>query len=578
MKKILKRIGCFVLISALLVMSLTGCSSKKNDSTGGATAAPTNGATAAPTSGANNDKVSIELLTWHGPESTTKFYQGYQQIANDYMAAHSNVDIKIRYEADATYGSVLDTGFAGNSAPDIIQMKSGQRSTYKMNLADLRDALTKQSPYAPDYATWADSFVGGLDSFPAEDSGTVSNALTFVPNDSSPDVFTGSVYIYNKKVIQDAGLDPNKAPVTWTDMFKWLDTLSQDKNIYPIAASNDLGAQSSQIGSLFGENYQDKFFTGDVNDPAFANDLFWDKVYVLTCYDKGDSMPLVNLPYYDALFGLMKQQVTYLQPSWTQNTTETKMLTFVNGKAAMMMTSFYDYDTLVSQFTSDTFPDGYGLFQIPYMGTDTLSYAVQKGWITQAAADAAQPYIVTRTRTGGGSGKQDYGFCVNKTVQNDPAKYAAVIDFLQYLSSPDVQKQYVQTANSLSSVQGVPVSDTVKQFMVQEPADGFASNTLGYFMVEWGDSNWPVLLLKYLSGEADLATTMKAIAAPVWAGDIPSVDALQQAVDTAQTDLDAATTDADKTAKERALKYAQLRQELYMTYYYNMSGNLTAQY
>lgn len=571
MKKYLKRMGGFALAAAMVIGMLAGCSNGKgaDSGNGGGAGDDSNGGGAA-----KAEDVTIELLTWHGPDSATKFYDGYKQIADDYMALHDNVKIKIRFEADGTYGNILETGFAGNTAPDIIQMKSGQRSTYKMNLLNLRDEFTKPSPYAPDYATWADSFVGGIDAFPVEEGGEESNALLFVPNDGNPEVYTGQIYIFNKKLVKDAGLDPEKTPVTWTDMFQWLEALSQNEKVAPIAGSNELGSKVSQIGSLFGEDYQDKFFEGDVNDPEFLDDLFWDKIYVLTCYDKGSHMPLDNLPYYPALFGLMKQHLTYFQPSWQENSVETEMLTFANAKAAMMLTTFWDYDTLVSSLTESKFPEGYGIFQVPYMGEDTLDYAAGKGWITAEEAEAAAPYTVTRIRNGGGAGKHDYGFCVNKAVQEDPAKYEAVMDFLKYFSSKEVQDKYVEIASSLSPVKNVKIVDTMKQFIVDEPEGGFASRTLGYYAIEWGVSDWPVILLKYLNGEIEMQEAVTSITSPEWAGDIPSQEGLQEAVDNAKAELEAAPEE-EKEAKERSLRYAQLRQQLYETYYYNMTGDLT---
>lgn len=566
MKKCLRRIGCLTLTAVMTAGLLTGCGSGDGEPDG--TKEP------GQNPGAGKEKVTIELLTWHGPDSATGFYDGYEQIAGEYMKLHDNVEIKIRYEADSTYGSILETGFAGNTAPDIIQMKSGQRSTYKMNILNLREELARPSAYAPEYDTWADSFVGGLDAFPVEDGGEESNALLFIPNDGSPEVYTGPVYLYNKQIIREAGLDPEKAPVTWTDLFEWLEVLAENKDIFPLAGDSDLGSKVSQIGSLFGEDYQDLFFEGDVNDPEFLDDLFWDKVYVLTCYDKGQGMPLDHLPYYPAMFKLMKQHLSYYQPSWVENSKETEMITFASGKAAMELTAFWDYDTVISSLSESRFPEGYGMFQVPYLGEDTLAYAVQKGWITQEEADAAAPWAVTRVRNGGGAGVHDYGFCVNKAVKENQTKYETVIDFLQYVSSREVQDRYVATANSLSPVKGAQMIDALSAFIVEEPEDGYASRTLGYYAVEWGSGDWPVLLLKYLQGEAEMEETIEAITEPVWAGDIPGPDALQEYVDLAQKDLDAAS-EGEREARERALRYAQLRQTLYMDYYWNLTGNLT---
>lgn len=522
----------------------------------------------------NGGKSVIEVMTWHGKDTGTNYYDGYEQAAKDYMVAHKDVEIKIRYEDEKNYGSILETGFAGNTAPEIIQMLSGQRGTFRTNLMDLREILSGPSAYAKDSATWADTFIGGIGAFPVEDNGENTNGILFIPNDENPSIYTGGIYVYNKKLIKDAGLDPENPPKTWTDLFQWLEALSKLNGVAPIAGNNDVGGKVSQLGGLFGEDYADRFFEGDVVDPEFANDLFTDKLYVLTCYDKGDGMPLDNLPYYPAMFKLMKQHLSYYQTSWTENSGDTEMLTFANAKAAMMMSNFWGYNTLLKSMPEDKFPDGFGTFKCPYLGEDTLDYAVSMGWITKEEADSARPYAVTRTRSVGGSGQVSYGFCVNKSLEDDPEKLAAAIDFLQFLSSPEEQAKYVETAKSISPVKGVEFIDIMKEFMLEEPEGGFAERILGYMVVEWGKSGWDVDLMNFLKGNADWETTVETISEPMWAADIPTLETLQSNVDAAQAEVDSASPE-EKAVKERALKFARLRKELYEKYYYNMTGNLT---
>ncbi len=520
------------------------------------------------------EKIKIEIMSWHGPDSATKYYAGYLQAAKEYMKKHRDVSIQIKYEDDKTYGSILETGFAGGTAPDIIQMKSAQRLNFANNLLDLRSALDEPNPYDTRGARWIDNFVKGEAGFPAEKTGDVANAFLFVPHDENPDVYTGFVYMFNTDLVQKAGLDPKKVPQDWKGMFTWLEALTKVKDVSPIAGSSDVGGKVSQMGYAFGTGYADRFFSDEIADPEFAGDLWYDKLYVLTCYDKGTGMPLDEAPYYPAMMKLMRQHISYYQPGWYENTPETETLTFASGKAAMIRLAFWDFDTLASSVTSAKFPKGYGLFPAPYFGADTLAYAVSKGWITQAEADAAQPWAVTRPMAGGGSGMHEYGFSVNKKTAENPEKLAAVLDFLRYLTSKGAQDAYVETAKSLSPVKDVKLIDLMKSFIVPEPADGFANYIVGYTVVEWGKSGWDVDLIKFLKGEVDWKPTIEAVSAPEWKGDIPSLKNLQDAVAAAKKDLSGAS-DADKAAKERALKFTELRLNLYRDYYWQKTGNLT---
>ncbi len=520
-------------------------------------------------------KIELELLTWHGPDSLTNYYEGYQQVINDYQAAHPDVRITIKSEEDASYGSILETGFAGGTAPDIIQMKSGQRSTFATNLLDLREFLGAESPYADDQV-WMDTFVGGEGAFPVEDNGVNANSILFIPNDGNPEVFAGRMYIFNTKIVEDAGLDPEDTPKDFKDFFEWMEALDGNPDIAPIAGSNDVGGKVSQIGYGFGEKYADNFFAEQFDDTDLSNDLFYDKVYVLTNYTGGSEMPLTELPYYPAMFALIKQHLSYFQESWTENTPETETLTFASGKAALMQTSFWDYGSLVGALGESAFPEGYGLFQLPYFGADTLDYAVDQGWITEEEAEAAAPYAVDRPATASGAGRHEYGFTLNKALADDPEKLDAAIDFLQFLSSPEEQKKYVEIAQSFSPVVGVEVVESLAPFVVPEPEGGFAEQVLGFTVIEWGKAGWDVVFTQFLNGEITAEELVKQVAYPEWAADIPDSATLAAATADAQAQLDAATEE-EKEGKERALAYAQLRESLYNTYYHSMTGDLTEQ-
>ncbi|MBB5791707.1 ABC-type glycerol-3-phosphate transport system substrate-binding protein [Jiangella mangrovi] len=517
-------------------------------------------------------EITLELLTWHGPDSTTNYHAGYQQIIDDYTAEHPEIAIEIRHEEDASYGNILETGFAGDTAPDLIQMKSAQRSTFAANLLDLRDYLAEPSPYA-EGGPWIDTFTGGEAAFPVEDNGTSPNALLFVPNDGNPEVSAGKMYIYNKALIEEAGLDPDAPPEDWKDLFEWLEALSGNDDVAPIAGSNDVGGKVSQVGYGFGAGYADQFFAPEFNDPAFSDELYNDKLYILTCYAGGSQLPLTSAPYYPAMFKLMAQHVGYFQESWTENTPETEVLTFASGRAAMMNTTFWDYGTLVSSLGEETFPDGFGLFPVPYFGTETLDYAVDQDWITQEDADAAEPYVVDRPANVGGAGIHEYGFSVNAALADDPERLDVAIDFLRFLSSQEEQAKYVETAGSISPVEGVDLIDSMSSFVLEEPEGGFARQILGYSVVEWGKAGWDVDVTRFLNGEIDWDEMVTSVAAPEWVADIPTLETLQGAVATAEQELAAATPE-DTEAKEHALGLAQLRLQIYQRYYYEASGDL----
>jgi ABC-type glycerol-3-phosphate transport system substrate-binding protein len=544
----IKKISAFASSAVLALTALTGCATLPEPS------------------------IELTLLTYNSPDSLANFYEGYQQIADDYRRVNPEVRVTIRSEEESAYGSVLETGFAGGTAPDILHLKSGQRLTYAPNLIDLRDYFGETSPYADDQK-WIDTFVGGEGAFPVEDNGVNANSLLFVPNDGNPEVFAGRMYIFNKKLVKDAGLDPDATPKDFKEFFEWMVELDKSSDVAPIAGSSDVGGKVSQIGYGFGEKYADNFFDSELTDTELSGDLFYDKIYALTSYDGGSEMALADLPYYPGMFTLIKQHLSYFQDSWTENTAETEILTFASGKAALMQTSFWDYGSLVGVLSESAFPEGYSTFQMPYFGADTLSYAVEQGWVSQEEADAAQPYVVTRPLAASGAGRHDYGFSLNNSLEADPEKLAAAVDFLKYLSSPEAQAKYVETAQSFSPVVGVPLVDSLSSFVVPEPEGGFAEQVLGYTVIEWGKAGWDVLFTQYLSGAITWQELVNQVAFPEWAADIPAPDGLATTVSEAKAAFDAAAEE-DKEGTQRALTYAELREKLYNTYYHNKTGDL----
>ena len=152
-----------------------------------------------------------------------------------------------------------------------------------------------------------------------------------------------------------------------------------------------------------------------------------------------------------------------------------------------------------------------------------------------------------------------YGFVVNRAVEDDPERLAVIIDFLRYLSSYSAQVRYVHTAQSLSPVIGVPVIPMMETFIREPSPVGYAERVLGYTVVEWGRAGWDVDIMRFLMGEIDYSTLVRNVAAPEWVGDIPSIEALQEAVDAAED--------------EESLHFATMRQRLYLEYFYT-TGDL----
>ena len=109
----------------------------------------------------SGSKKELVVMTWHGPYDSTQYYQGYKYLEEEYEKLHKDVDVVLRSEPDAQYTQILDTGFSGGTAPDIILMKSAQRSTYLSDLLDLTPYFLEKSAYS-DSDRRIDDFIGGI--------------------------------------------------------------------------------------------------------------------------------------------------------------------------------------------------------------------------------------------------------------------------------------------------------------------------------------------------------------------------------------------------------------------------------
>lgn len=555
----------------------------------------------------SGSKKELVVMTWHGPYDSTQYYQGYKYLEEEYEKLHKDVDVVLRSEPDAQYTQILDTGFSGGTAPDIILMKSAQRSTYLSDLLDLTPYFLEKSAYS-DSDRWIDDFIGGMSSFKLENSGSEAEAklgYMFVPFDSNPNFAEEMMFVFNKKQVAAAGLDPEDTPETYEEFFVWMETLSEDFPNGRIAGNTDVGTKLSHITFEFGNHYYDSFFDAKYSEADVSDALFWDKAYIVLTYSQngfeeeldakglqvpvsGAPMATDSTPYNDAMMEFARQYLAQYREGWISTNDTDAALLFTRGDVPVYTATANTYDTLLSDIEAqggDKFnagEDAVGLFPVPYMDADTLDYAVEKGWITQAQADSAEPWIAGKYSSVTG-GQFDFGFTINKKVAENEEKLDLAIDFMQFATSKSVQEEYVIKANSISPIDGVRIPESVSKFSSPEPEDGYATQMVGGYSLEWGqgpDDNWTVTAYNYLCGDnkygyKNATELITAISDPLWYGDILQLSAYKDAMDTKQAEYDATTDEAMKEIKALELKIATYRYELYKNYYYEKTGPLT---
>lgn len=435
---------------------------------------------AAPNSQPADGGQTIRIMTWHGPDSITKYYAGYKQIADDYTAKHPNVTFEFVYQPLDGYKELLDTQFVSESAPEIIQMQPWMYGEYanKGVLYNLNNAFNSPSPYATT-ERWIDTFAGGEESFAGIRSSNKFGGIFFVPSDSNAKLSIGVPFFYNKNLFKQAGLDPEKAPQNWEEFRAAMKALKENK-IIPIAADNGrwVGWSLGQVGYQFGEQYVNQFYDDKYNSGNRGVEFYWDKVYVALANGQ-----LNNADYYDDMLNLWKDYAQYWQDGWAGTAEADAPNLFMTGQAAMLQSGFWDFQGY-ADLIGDKFE--WGIFPIPVITSETSPLAIGK-------------YNAP-------TNQQDYGFTVNGTIAKNPDLEKAVIDFLQFMSSVEEQTKYVEIAKSFSPVEGVPVPAEIMGF-VNPTEKSTASEVVGPSFIEWGDGAiWPGLSQDFLLGNLDLET------------------------------------------------------------------------
>jgi ABC-type glycerol-3-phosphate transport system substrate-binding protein len=514
-----------------------------------APAAPT-AAPEAPTAAPEAQPITIRIMTWHGPDGNTAYYEGYKTLTDAYTAANPNVTFEFVYQPLDGYKELLDTQFVAGSAPEIIHMQPWMINEYanKGVLHNLNNAYNSTSPYV-DGPAWIASFAGGEDTFAGVRSSNKFGGIFFVPSDSSAVLSIGQPFYYNKDLFRQAGLDPENPPQDW-EQFRAALAALKDAGVIPIAADNGrwVGWSLGQVGYQFGERYVDQFY-----DAKFTGDrgleFYWDKVYLALANGQ-----LTDAEYYGDMLSLWKDYAQYWQEGWTGTSEADAPNLFMTGQAALLQSGFWDFQSY-SALIGDKFE--WGVFPVPVITSATSSFGIGK--------------------YGAPAGTQDYGFTVNAAVESDPALAAAVIDFLQYMTSLEAQTTYVGIAKSFSPVVGVPIPDEIRGFIAPE-ALATAREVVGPSFIEWGDGAiWPGLSQDFLLGNIDQAAYQAEVAASSQEGAKAYVesmlgpDGFQASIAAAQqtlADLQAeGASELMIASQQRTVENLQLRYEMMQTYY-----------
>lgn len=346
------------------------------------------------------------------------------EILNEYTEK-TGTEIQFESLPSADYRTWIMTQFAADQGPDvytgiIYDMSSDYQSGYLSNFKDLYD---QESTYDTGKA-WKDTLPDYI------------RERMYITADDVPGYPTATSVVrifYNKTMLEQVGAE---VPETWAEFMDVCQKL-KDADIIPFAFPN---ATIDDLSWLwFNNSVCSQMDAGIVDQLDVSGNGYVELAEICKGMDEG------IIDFTDeslkASFELMKDFSQYWTSDYNGLDQATAVDMFARGEVAMvqaMSTKLESIETTVG----DSFE--YGVMPVPVITDETYEGALGKSVIL-----GGQPDII---------------FGINKSLEEDEEKYNAALDFVQYMSSPEIQ---VRLAEELCRI---PLANTVE---LPEKLSGF---------------------------------------------------------------------------------------------------------
>lgn len=350
------------------------------------------------------------------------------QVMNEILAEYTEkTGTEIQFESlpSADYRTWLMTQFAAEQGPDvyngiIYDMTQDYQAGYLVNFKDIYE---EESAYDEGQA-WKDTLPDYI------------RERMYINEDEVPGYPTATSVVrifYNKTMLESVGAE---VPETWAEFMDVCQKLKDGGNIpfaFPNATIDDLS------WLWFNNSVCSQMNSGIVDVLDVSGNGYVELAEICKGMDEGsidftdDSMK--------AAFELMKEFSQYWTSDYNGLDQSTAVDMFARGEVAMvqaMSTKLESIETIVG----DSFE--YGVMPVPVITDDTYEGALGKSVIL-----GGQPDII---------------FGMNKALEEDETKYAAALDFVQYMSSPEIQARLAE------ELCRVPLANTVE---LPEKLEGF---------------------------------------------------------------------------------------------------------
>ncbi|MCI9149525.1 MAG: extracellular solute-binding protein [Lachnospiraceae bacterium] len=354
-------------------------------------------------------------------------------ITNEILADYQEkTGVTIQFESQPKdYRVWLTTQFTANQGPDVYSgilydMTTDYDAGYLYNFADLYGQESAYDPGKP----WKDTL-------PESISERMYLTESDVPGYPSS---TSVVRIfYNKNLFDKAGAT---VPKTWDEFMDVCEMLKM-AGITPFGFPNASKEDLSWLwfnNSVCSQLNPDMVAALDVSGNGYV-----ELNEIVKGFDEG-TLTFTSDNMKQA-YDLMKEFSQYWTSDYNGLDQESAIDMFIRGEVAMvqaMSTNLAGIETNVG----DSFE--FGVMPIPVITKETSEFAMGQSVIL-----GGQPDII-------------YG--INKALESDPTKLAAAIDFVQYMSSPEVQTKYMDAINRIPLATSTQLPERLAGFIITEDA------------------------------------------------------------------------------------------------------------
>lgn len=385
-----------------------------------ATASPAAAVQAAPTL---KGEITFAQWSWTGES----FDNGLGQIIENYKQVQPDVGVKVVDIPADSARTWLNTQFAGELTPDIVQISRGWAwSDGPKGFIIRMDPLFElTSPYTGQ--KWIDSFDLDWHNSQRNSAGEIHIVSVYR---------TETGFYYNQDIFDEAGLE---APETW-DEFTGLCKTLQDAGIDPVVVPNKAAQAPIWLLIPLGDNLM-RPLVPEMNTLRPA-DNYVDQEELVRALKLG--LWQLREPPWTECWTILKDWSQYWVKGFNGLGPADARPIFLQGKAAMY------FDTTSAFAAIDTDKDRqfrYGVFPVPTLTKDTSAYA----------SDAPT-----------GNGRVAYSFSIAKTAEKRGSVEAAT-DFLMFLSTTESMEIFSKIQVGIPLVKGVATAEVLKQFEGKEP-------------------------------------------------------------------------------------------------------------